>query len=303
MDNISFFIAFNILILSFVILDFALLSKNTSMKRAVSLSFLWIFLGISFSIVIYKLFGIDRFYEYLSAYCVEKSLSIDNIFVFFVIFNNLGIQKKFQRKLLFIGIWSALLLRVIMIFMISSILALFHFMIYIFGALIFYAGILSFFENGNKNIGNTLLLKVKKYVNVFEGPHNGYFFIIENGTRKITILTLAIFCIEICDIVFAFDSIPAIFSITNDKTIIYTSNAFAIIGLRSLYIAFKAAAEKFFYIKHAIGILLCIIGIKMTLSDYIYIKPSTSLIIISVILLLSFVGSEIRSYLLKRRVK
>lgn len=303
MDNIGFFIIFNIVILSFVIFDFALLSKNDSMKRALSLSFLWVFLGISFSFVIYILFGLDRSYEYLAAYFVEKSLSIDNIFVFLVIFDSLGIEKRYQRKLLFLGIWSALILRIIMIFAISSVLSSFHFAIYIFGAMVFYMGIVTLFKHDGQNIGSVFLSKIKKYVHVYEGNHNGRFFVTENGVRKITILVLGILCIEVCDIIFAFDSIPAIFSITNDKTIIYTSNAFAIIGLRSLYITFKGIADKFFYVKYAVGVLLCIIGVKMIISDYIHIKPSTSLIIISTVLLFAFIGSEIRSHLIKRRLK
>jgi tellurite resistance protein TerC len=277
-----------------------LLAKNASIGRVIFLTFAWIFLGVSFSIIIYLCFGSDGFFEYLSAYFVEKSLSVDNIFVFLMIFDHFDIQKEHQRKLLFIGIWSALFLRIMMIFVVSELLSLFSFMICIFGALILYAGVLSFFNRSNKRFENRLLKKVKNYIDVYTGDHGGHFFIREDGKNKATILLLSCFCIEICDIVFAFDSIPALFSITDNRTIIYTSNAFAIIGLRSLYIVFASAMNKIYYLRHGVGVVLCYIGLKMILADYIHINSSLSLMIILGTLSISFILSEIRVYRQKR---
>lgn len=300
MNDAVFFVIFNILILFFIILDFTLLAKNAAISRVIFLTFAWIFMGVSFSIIIYLYFGLDGFFEYLSAYFVEKSLSVDNIFVFLMIFDHFGIQKEHQRKLLFVGIWSALFLRIMMIFAVSELLSLFHFMIRIFGMLILYAGVLSFFKRGNKRSENRLLKKVKNCIDVYTGDHRGCFFMREDGKIKATILLLSIFCIEICDIVFAFDSIPALFSITSNKTIIYTSNAFAIIGLRSLYIAFASAIDKFHYLRYGVGAVLCYIGLKMILADFIHINSSISLMIILGILSISFILSEIRVYQQKR---
>lgn len=291
MDNAFFFCAFNVVIIFLVIIDLLFLSKNASIKKAIYLTFFWIFLGLGFSYFVYAQMGLDHFYEYLSAYFIEKSLSVDNIFVFLLIFSQLGIQKEHQRKLLFAGIWGALILRFLMIFVVSEILEAFHFMTYIFGAFILFAGISSFFEkSGNKNFEN--IKSFRKYFNVFEGNHNGRFFVRENRKWKVTILVIAIIYVEISDIIFAFDSIPALFSITDNKTIIYTSNAFAIIGLRSLYIAFAVAVDKFRYLKYGVGVILSYIGIKMIFADYINISPLASLLIISGILFISFATSK-----------
>lgn len=291
MDNAFFFCIFNIVILFLVIIDLLFLSKNASIKKAIYLTFFWIFLGLSFSYFIYLQMGLDHFYEYLSAYFIEKSLSVDNIFVFLLIFNRLGIQREHQRTLLFAGIWGALILRFSMIFAVSGILDAFHFMTYIFGTFILFAGISSFFDK-NKNDSFEKFQNFKKYFSVFEGDHNGRFFVRENGKWKITILVIAIFYIEISDLIFAFDSIPALFSITDNKTIIYTSNAFAIIGLRSLYIAFAVAVDKFRYLKYGVGVILSYIGIKMIFADYINISPLDSLLIISGVLFISFISSK-----------
>ncbi|MBQ7673290.1 MAG: TerC/Alx family metal homeostasis membrane protein [Alphaproteobacteria bacterium] len=268
-------------------------------KYAIYLTFFWLFVGLAFSGFVYVHMGTDHFYEYLSAYFVEKSLSVDNIFVFLLIFEKFGIETRYQRKLLFAGIWGALILRALMIFAVSGVLSAFHFMIYVFGAFIFLMGLMSFIKNNDNNDFDNVF-NLKKYFNVFQGDHSGQFFIKENGKWKTTILVVAVICIEICDIIFAFDSIPALFSITPDKAIIYTSNAFAIIGLRSLYIAFAFAVNRFHYLKHGVGVILLFIGAKMIFSDYIDISPLVSLITIVGILFISFCVSAIKFRLVKQ---
>lgn len=303
MHNLEFFTIFNVVLLSLVVVDFALLYKKASLKRAMFLTFLWIFLGLLFSLYVYWSLGEKSFYEYLTAYFIEKSLSVDNIFVFFIIFSRFGIKPEYQHKLLFIGIWSALILRVVMIFTIGALLSSFEFLIYVFGIFILYAGIDSFKNHDDKNNFDPkkIVSKIKKYIDIYEGNHNGCFFVKQNGKWKITILVIVICCIEFCDIVFAFDSIPALFSITDDNFIIYTSNAFAIIGLRSLYIAFASVIEKFYYIRHGVGVILCFIGMKMLLSNFFHLKSEYSLIFIVCVLIFSFVASKIRLFLLKTK--
>ncbi|MBR1734053.1 MAG: TerC/Alx family metal homeostasis membrane protein [Alphaproteobacteria bacterium] len=289
MDGVLFYSVFNIVIILLVIADLLFPPKNV-----IFLTFLWIFLGLSFSAFVYIQMGVDHFYEYLSAYFIEKSLSVDNIFVFLLIFERFKIESRYQKDLLFVGIWGALILRAFMIFAVSEILSAFHFMTYIFGLFIFIMGTMSFIKNNNSDYDK--ILNLQKYFNVFQGDHQGRFFIKEdNGKWKMTILVVVVICIEICDIIFAFDSIPAIFSITDNKAIIYTSNAFAIIGLRSLYLAFEVAVNKFNYLKHGVGIILLFIGAKMILTDYYSISPLASFLIIIGILLGSFCISVINS--------
>lgn len=288
-----FLLVFNLFILLMVVLDFLVLSRNPSIKNAIFLTIIWIVLGLSFSCVIYIQAGFEHFCEYLSSYCIEKSLSIDNIFVFLMIFNHFEIEEQYQRKLLFVGIWSALIFRILMIFMIGELLSKFHFMLYIFGILLVFIGISSFFKTKNLKFHDRLLKIINNHTNFYEKNHNGHFFVKQDGKYKVTTLIVVIICIEICDVVFAFDSIPALFSITDNKVIIYTSNAFALIGMRSLYIVFARIVDTFYYLKYCIGVVLIFIGIKMIISDLIHISSVVSFTVIVVILLSPFVISKI----------
>lgn len=300
LSSLTFFISFNFAIILLVVIDLLFVSKNMTMKKAIWLTIFWIFLGLAFSIFVYIDMGADHFYEYLSAYFIEKSLSIDNIFVFLLIFNRLQISTEFQHKLLFTGIWSALFLRCLMIFVVGEILSAFHFMMYIFGAFLLFAGISSFIKKDEsmfKEEGS-----IEKYLNVFRGDHQGRFFVKNTNNKwQITIMLVGLIYIEICDIIFAFDSIPALFSITDNRTIIYTSNAFAIIGLRSLYMAFAVAIDKFCYLKYGVGVILSFIGLKMIFVDVISISPMASLWIIIGILSISLIASEIGAHNLKKQ--
>jgi tellurite resistance protein TerC len=298
LSDIIFFAEFNILIFILVAADFWYTSKKSTASTAIFLTFLWILLGLLFSILLYILYGRNSFFEYLTAYCVEKSLSIDNIFVFLLIFQKLKIEKEQQRKLLFIGICSALVLRLLMICAVGQLIESFHFMIRLFGLFLLFAGVKSFFQEPVEMSGLSLRW-MSKYFKVYPGNHCGKFIIIENGKTMITVLTAAIACLETCDVIFAFDSIPALFSVTNDKLIIYTSNAFAIIGLRSLYVVLAIFVDKFRYLRYGIGVVLCLVGLKMIFSDYLYFSPLLYLAIIFVILLVAVIFSVARNYATK----
>ncbi|GHT93393.1 hypothetical protein FACS1894122_08540 [Alphaproteobacteria bacterium] len=154
-------------------------------------------------------------------------------------------------------------------------------------------------KNEEGNFSDVILEKTKKYLNVFDGNHMGRFFVLEEGKTKITILMVAIFCLEICDIIFAFDSIPALFSVTNNKLVMYTSNAFAIIGLRSLYVVFAMFVRKLYYLKYGVAVILCLIGLKMILADYMHFASSIYLSIIVGILVISSCMSLMRNYMVK----
>lgn len=285
------FLSFNCFILFFVILDFWIVSKNQSTKTYAVLTIFWIIVGLLFSAYVYYYSqSLELFYEYLSAYFIEKSLSLDNIFVFLLIFSKFNVEFKYQHKVLFLGIWGALFFRYIMIFILGELIDKFHFLIPLFGIFLLYTGITALKKKNDSAVNVEEFFK--KFSDHVELNHEGHFFVKHyNGTWKMTILILVLILVEISDVIFAFDSIPAIFSVTSNKDIIYTSNAFAIIGLRSLYGVFSEIINRLYYLKHAVSIILCAIGIKMILADIIHIGSLESLLFIILVLICSYFAS------------
>lgn len=287
---ISFWL-FNVVILVLVIIDFLVVSRNQSAKTYTMLTIFWVVVGVLFTGYVYYFErNSELCYEYLSAYFIEKSLSLDNIFVFFLIFSKFNIEFKFQHKVLFLGIWGALFFRYLMIFVLGELINKFHFLIPVFGLFLLYTGISSFKNDNDTSLALTKFFE--KFSDKVELNHQGHFFVKQNdGTWKISTLIFVLIIVEFSDIVFAFDSIPAIFSVTSNKDIIYTSNAFAIIGLRSLYGVFSEFIGKLYYLKHAISIILCAIGAKMILADVIHIGALESLVFIVIVLVGSYIAS------------
>ena len=284
------FLSFNCFILFFVIIDFWIVSRNQSAKTYTMLTIFWIIVGLLFSVYVYCYSrDLELFYEYLSAYFIEKSLSLDNIFVFLLIFSKFNIDFKYQHKVLFLGIWGALFFRYLMIFVLGELIDKFHFLIPLFGLFLLYTGVTSLKKKNETAIDMKFFKKFSDHV---ELNHGGHFFVKQgDGSWKMTILILVLIIVETSDIVFAFDSIPAIFSVTSHKDIIYTSNAFAIIGLRSLYGIFSEIINRLYYLKHAVSIILCAIGVKMILADVIHIGSLESLIFIILVLIGSYFAS------------
>lgn len=282
------FLLFNSFILLFVVIDFLIVSKNQSTRTYTLLTIFWIIVGLLFSVYVYYYSrSTELFYEYLSAYFIEKSLSLDNIFVFLLIFSKFKVDFKYQHKVLFLGIWGALFFRYIMIFVLSELIDKFHFLIPIFGLFLLYTGVTSLKKKNDSTIHVENFFK--KFSNHVELKHEGHFFVKQrNGDWRMTILIFVLILVETSDVVFAFDSIPAIFSVTSNKDIIYTSNAFAIIGLRSLYGVFSEIINKLYYLKHAVSIILCAIGMKMILVDVIHIGSLESLAFIILVLICSY---------------
>ena len=285
------FLSFNCCILFLVIIDFWIVSRNQSTKNYTLLTIFWIIVGLLFSAYVYYCSqNSDLFYEYLSAYFIEKSLSLDNIFVFFLIFSKFKVDFKYQHEILFFGIWGALIFRYIMIFILGELIDEFRFLIPLFGFFLLYTGITSLKKETDSTINVEKFFK--KFSDHVELKHDGHFFIKQrNGDWKMTILVLVLILVETSDVVFAFDSIPAIFSVTSNKDIIYTSNAFAIIGLRSLYGVFSEIISRLYYLKHAVSIILCAIGVKMILADVIHIGSLESLSFIILVLIGSYFAS------------
>jgi len=270
-----------------------------SVKEALLWTFVWIFLSLIFNVIIYFWRGQQQALEYFTGYLVEKALSVDNIFVFIMIFTYFQIPAKYQHKVLFWGILGALIMRVIFIFAGVALLEKFHFTIYIFGALLIFTGI-KMFNHSNSKINpdkNPVLKFFKKFMPVSQTLHEDKFFTRIDGRRFATPLFLVLILIETTDLIFAVDSIPAILAITQDQFIVYTSNVFAILGLRSLYFALAGVVHRFWLLSYGLAIVLIFVGAKMILIDFYKIPIEWSLLFIASII----TGSIILSLKLKKK--
>ena len=272
MDNtpIWVWIAFNVFILAMLAIDLGVFNRKEhviSIKESLTWTGVWIGCALIFAGVIWFWRPEDTL-EYLTGYLIEKSLSMDNIFVFLLIFRYFGVQAKHQHKVLFWGILGALVFRAIFIFAGAALLDRFHWMVYILGAFLIYTGARSAWET-EKEVHpekNPVLRFARKHLpmTTYE-KGNGHFFIKENGKRLATPLFLVLLVIETTDIIFALDSIPAILAITRQEFIVYSAMAFAVLGLRALYFALAGLMEKLRYLHYGISAVLVFVGIKLIL--------------------------------------
>lgn len=283
---ILFWILFNAFVLIMLALDLGVFhrkSHEVSVKEALTWTFVWVFLALVFNLIIYFWRGQQQALEFFTGYLVEKALSVDNIFVFIMIFTYFQVPTKYQHKILFWGIIGALIMRVIFIFAGVALLEKFHFTIYIFGALLVFTGI-KMFNHSNSKIEpdkNPVIKFFKKFMPVTQTLHEDKFFIRIDGKRFATPLFLVLILIETTDLIFAVDSIPAILAITQDQFIVYTSNVFAILGLRSLYFALAGIIHRFWLLSYGLAIVLVFVGIKMILIDFYKIPIEWSLLFIA----------------------
>jgi tellurite resistance protein TerC len=286
---IIFWIIFNAFVLIMLALDLGVFhrkSHDVSVKEALTWTFVWVFLALIFNAIIYYWKGQQQALEFFTGYLVEKALSVDNIFVFIMIFTYFQIPTKYQHKVLFWGIIGALILRVIFIFAGVTLLEKFHFTIYIFGALLIFTGF-KMFSHSNSSIDpakNPVLKFFKKLMPVTPTLHEDKFFTKIDGRRFATPLFLVLILIETTDLIFAVDSIPAIIAITQDHFIVYTSNVFAILGLRSLYFALAGIVHRFWLLSYGLAVVLVFVGLKMMLVDFYKIPIEWSLIFIATII-------------------
>lgn len=291
-----FWILFNAFVVLMLALDLGVFHRKThevSLKEALTWTFVWVLLALSFNAIIYYWRGSQQALEFFTGYLIEKALSVDNIFVFIMIFTYFQIPSKYQHKILFWGILGALIMRVIFIFAGVALIEKFHFTIYIFGALLIYTGI-KMFNHNNAKIEpdkNPVIRFFKKFMPVTHQLHEDKFFVRIDGTRFATPLFLVLILIETTDLIFAVDSIPAILAITQDQFIVYTSNVFAILGLRSLYFALAGVVHRFWLLSYGLAVVLVFVGIKMLLIDVYKIPIEWSLIFIAIIITLSIVLS------------
>ncbi len=280
------FIGFVIVMLALDLGVFHRKSHVVGFREALGWSAVWITLALVFNAGVWWQFGTKPGIEFLTGYLIEKSLSIDNIFVFVVIFSTLGIPALYQHRVLFWGILSALILRAVMIFAGAAMLERFHWLIYVFGAFLILTGIKLFRQRGQEqNLEDSAALRwARKLVPSTERFDGERFFTRENGKRVATPLFLALILVEFTDVVFAIDSIPAIFAITRDPFIVFTSNIFAILGLRSLFFVLADMVARFAYLKVGLAAVLVFVGAKMSLVDVYKVPPLVSLVVIALLL-------------------
>jgi len=274
-----------------------------SSKEALGWTLTWISLAGVFAGVIYFALGNDKMMEFVTGYALEKSLSVDNMFVFLLVFTTLGIPHKYQHRVLSFGILSAIAMRIVLILVGASLLDHFHWMIYIFGGLLWYTSIRMIIQKEEKKIElekNIAVRFLKKFMPVNLSLVGNKFIVPINGIMHATPLLVALAIIELTDLVFAMDSIPAVLSITRDPFIVITSNVFAILGLRALYFLIGGMMEKFHYLKPGLIVLLLFIGTKMIISEIYPIPTITSLIIVFVILATVVVASLLKPKTVKQ---
>lgn len=292
---------FNLVVLALLALDLGVFHRKAhkvSIKEAAIWSVVWIALSLAFNLGIYLVNGPAPAVEFFTGYVIEKSLSVDNIFVFVLIFSYFSVPDKYQHRVLFWGIIGALLMRGTLIFVGAALLESFHWIIYIFGAFLIITGIRMGMHRETEihPEKNPVLKLMKKMIPFADNYAGNKFFIRDAGRLVATPLFLVLIVIETTDLIFAVDSIPAIFAVTTDPFIVYTSNVCAILGLRSLYFVLAGVIDRFYYLKIGLAIVLTFVGIKMVLGADLYHIPTwISLLVIAVILTISIVASLIKT--------
>ncbi len=236
-------------------------------KETLAWSVVWVSLALAFNTFVLWQFGLPKATLFLTGYLIELSLSVDNLFVFLLIFAYFKVPKKYQHRVLFWGIMGALVMRMIMIFAGAELVERFHWIIYVFGAFLVYTG-LSMFRDDDENFEpheSAIVRLATKYIRISKHYDGEKFFVVKDGVRTGTLLLLVLITVEFTDLIFAVDSIPAIFGITTDRFIVYTSNIFAILGLRTFFFLLADLADRFHYLKMGLAFILTFIGVKMLL--------------------------------------
>jgi tellurite resistance protein TerC len=298
--SVLFWVVFTIVIVTVLALDLGVLNRNAhkiKLKEALIWSAVWISIALIFNVFVYFEFGKTKALEFLTGYLIEYSLSIDNIFVFILIFSYFAVKPQYQHKILFWGILGALIMRGIFIFAGVALINRFHWIVIIFGGFLVFSGIKMLLQKADAEVEpekNALVRLFRKFLPVTDTLHEDHLFIRQNNKLFATPLFLVLLVIESTDLVFAVDSIPAVLAISKDTFIVYTSNIFAILGLRSLYFAVSGIMGLFRFLKVGLAIVLSFVGLKMLASYYhIEIPILISLSIIVLILLVSIIASVI----------
>lgn len=299
-DNVWLWVGFNVFVLAMLALDLGVFHRKShivSFKESIGWTAVWIVLAMVFNAGIWHFSGSEKALEFFTGYVIEKSLSVDNVFVIALLFSYFAVPREYQHKVLFWGILGALVMRATMIGLGTVLITKFAWIIYIFGAFLILTGLKMIFKKEEEihPEANPVVRWFKRMYPVTKDFHGERFFVRENGIRMATPLFVVLICVEMTDLIFAVDSIPAIFAVTQDPFIVYTSNVFAILGLRSLYFALEGMMHKFHYLKLGLGVILVFVGIKMLLAHTPYkLDTLLSLAVVGAILAFSVVLSLVR---------
>jgi len=296
--NIYLWIGFLGFVVVMLALDLGVFHRKThevKIKEALIWSAVWISLALVFNYGIFIFMGREKAIEFLTGYLIEKSLSIDNLFVFIMVFTYFNVDTKYQHKILFWGILGALIMRAIFIFAGVALISMFHWIIYVFGGFLIFTGVKMLFHKDEKMDPdkNPLVRLFKRFFPVTNTMHGSRFFVKIDGKTVATPIFIVLLVIEFTDLIFAVDSIPAILAISSDTFIIFTSNVFAILGLRALYFALAGITKYFYYLKYGLSAILVFVGIKMVVAEFYKIPVVYSLLTILGILVISILFSMV----------
>ena len=290
---------FTLFVLAMLAVDLGVFHRKAHevrLKEALAWSAVWVSLALGFNLLVYHWFGPQRGLEFLTGYVIEKALSVDNIFVFLVIFSFFAVPAAYQHRVLFWGILGALVLRAVFILAGAALLQRFHWIVYVFGGFLVVTGVKLLLDRGAEvhPERNPMYVLFRRFVPSVGHYRGARFTVVENGRRYATPLLLVVVVVEATDVVFAVDSIPAIFAITTDPFIVYTSNIFAILGLRALYFLLAGVMDKFHYLRVGLALVLCFVGVKMLIADVYKIPIAVSLAVVATLLAGSIAASLLR---------
>jgi tellurite resistance protein TerC len=289
---------FSIFVLGMLALDLGVFNRKAHevrFREALTWSFVWVALSMAFNWWIYHEFGSQKALEFLTGYVIEKALSVDNIFVFVILFTSFAVPKIYQHRVLFWGVIGAIVMRAIFIGLGAALVSRFHWIMYVFGAILIFTGF-KLMKEGDAEPHpekNPIYKFARRLMPATSEYHGKAFTVVKDGRRYATPLLLVLIAIEATDVVFAVDSIPAIFAITTDPFIVYTSNIFAILGLRAMYFLLAGVLDKFHYLKYGLACVLLFVGIKMVIVEWYKVSIGLSLGVIASILAISVVASMI----------
>jgi tellurite resistance protein TerC len=298
MEGPFFWIAFNVAVLALLALDLGVLQRRPHVMRfreALAWCAFWVALAVGFGVLVYFWRGSQKAMEFAAGYLIEESLSVDNLFVFLMLFNYFRVERRYQRKVLSWGIVGALVTRATFILVGVGLIRMFHWVLYLFGAFVLWTAY-KLLRGEQEQIDperNWALRLVRRWVPITPEYEGGHFFVMRSGRRFATLLFVTVVVVESTDILFAADSIPAVFSITSDPFIVYTSNVFAILGLRSIYFALAGMMEAFHLLHYGLALILAFIGVKMLISGFVGIPTHIALAVVGAILAGSVAASLI----------
>lgn len=294
-------IGFHVLIFLMLALDLGIFNRKAhapGMREAAAWSAVWICLALVFNGVVFKAMGARTGAEWLTGYLLEKSLSVDNLFVFVLLFTAFRVEMRNQHRILYWGILCALIMRAAMILAGTALLNRFEWMIWVFGAFLVYTGLKMFFSKDEEQGDPTQSGIVKVFQRILpfapDGGHT-HFTVKRDGKLFFTPMFLVLLVVEATDLVFAVDSIPAVLAVTRDPFTVYTSNIFAILGLRSLYFLLAKMMDRFHYLKVGLAVILTYVGVKMCIAQWVHVPIVLSLSIIALVLAVSVVASLVRT--------